>query len=277
MRPEERFEQHRELLEKHLDICLSGDELPQKRVFDAMNYSLLSGGKRIRPVILLEFCRISGGDVKKALPFAAAVEMVHTYSLVHDDLPCMDNDDMRRGKPANHKVFGEALAVLAGDGLLTAAFETMLSPKCVEAVGSGRAVRAAHTLAMAAGAFGMAGGQTLDIEAGDGADVSYEKVMEIYAKKTGALIEAAAVMGVIIGGGGGEAIDAAKRFAGALGLAFQIRDDLLDSEGDPGLLGRDKCISEIKRQTMLAKAETAFWKEGEMLLWLADTLAVRNN
>ena len=137
------------------------EEAPQKRLFDAMRYSLLAGGKRIRPVLTLEFCRICGGDWQKALPFACALEMVHTYSLIHDDLPCMDNDDYRRGRLTNHKVFGEALAVLAGDGLLTAAFETAAQADADPAV----TVRAIRILAEQAGELGMVGGQVLDMDA----------------------------------------------------------------------------------------------------------------
>ena len=155
-----RMSAYREAVEVYLNGCFT-EELPQKRLFEAMRYSLLAGGKRIRPVLALEFCRVCGGDWKQAVPIAAAVEMVHTYSLIHDDLPCMDNDDYRRGKLTNHKVCGESTAVLAGDALLTAAFETLANSGADAAVIAGTV----RTLAVAAGELGMVGGQVLDLAA----------------------------------------------------------------------------------------------------------------
>ena len=159
-------------------------ELPQKRLFDAMRYSLLAGGKRIRPVLTLEFCRICGGDWQSAVPFACALEMIHTYSLIHDDLPCMDNDDYRRGRLTNHKVFGEALAVLAGDGLLTAAFETAANAPADPAV----IVRAIRILSEQAGELGMVGGQVLDMQAEE-QELTEQGIYDIQRRKTGALIQ----------------------------------------------------------------------------------------
>lgn len=202
---------------------------------DAMLYSLMAGGKRVRPLLLLETCRMCGGDVTAALPFACAVEMVHTYSLIHDDLPCMDNDDLRRGKPTNHKVYGEATAVLAGDGLLTAAFEVMMEEYGqlpLEWV-----TAAAACLGRAAGGRGMVGGQTLDM-AGEGHTLTADEVSELYALKTGALISASAEMGCILAGGSEETRRAVVRFAQRIGLAFQIRDDILDVEGDEATMGK---------------------------------------
>ena len=155
-----RMSAYREAVEAYLNGCFTED-LPQQRLFEAMRYSLLAGGKRIRPVLALEFCRVCGGDWEQAVPIAAAVEMVHTYSLIHDDLPCMDNDDYRRGKLTNHKVFGESTAVLAGDALLTAAFETLANSGADAAVIAGTV----RTLAVAAGELGMVGGQVLDLAA----------------------------------------------------------------------------------------------------------------
>ena len=227
-----RMSAYREAVEVYLNGCFTED-LPQKRLFEAMRYSLLAGGKRIRPVLTLEFCRVCGGDWKQAVPTAAAVEMVHTYSLIHDDLPCMDNDDYRRGKLTNHKVFGEATAVLAGDALLTAAFETLAESGAEDGV----IVRAVKTLGAAAGALGMVGGQVLDLaaerEAPDAA-----RVQVLQDLKTGALIRAACCCGVAAGGGSAEAYDAAARYGTALGLAFQIRDDMLDVTGDAKTLGK---------------------------------------
>lgn len=202
---------------------------------DAMLYSLMAGGKRVRPVLLLESCRMCGGDVEAALPFACAVEMVHTYSLIHDDLPCMDDDDLRRGKPTNHKVYGEATAVLAGDGLLTAAFEVMLEQGGV--LPPERVLAAAACLGKAAGGRGMVGGQMLDI-AGEGRTLTADELKELYALKTGALIAAAAEMGCIIAGANKEQREAVVQYAQKIGLAFQVQDDILDVEGDEATLGK---------------------------------------
>jgi geranylgeranyl diphosphate synthase type II len=202
----------------------------QARLLEAMRYSLLSGGKRLRPVLALAFCRACGGDEMAALPFACALEMVHTYSLIHDDLPCMDDDDFRRGRPTSHKVFGEAMAVLAGDALLTAAFETMLSKKNVS-LAPARAAEAAACLAQAAGAYGMVGGQALDI--GEEKELSAEELRKMYALKTGALIRAAAEFGCIDAGADHKLRDAALVYAEKVGVAFLIRDDLWISAGTP--------------------------------------------
>ena len=201
-------------------------ELPQKRLFDAMRYSLLAGGKRIRPVLTLEFCRICGGDWQSAVPFACALEMVHTYSLIHDDLPCMDNDDYRRGRLTNHKVFGEALAVLAGDGLLTAAFETAANAPADPAV----IVRAIRILSEQAGELGMVGGQVLDMQAEE-QELTEQGIYDIQRRKTGALIQAACQIGVVAANGTAQQLESAKTYAQNLGLAFQIRDDMLDVLG----------------------------------------------
>ncbi len=200
---------------------------------EAMGYSLLSGGKRIRPVLVLEVCRLFGGEMEPALPFACALEMVHTYSLIHDDLPCMDDDDLRRGKPPCHKVYGEALAVLAGDGLLTEAFAVLsgaeLSPEQV--------CRGTACLAKAAGPAGMVGGQVLDL-LGEGKALDYQEIIAIESLKTGCMIEAAARLGAIAAGSTQAQEDAAAAYARKIGLAFQIRDDVLDVMGDEAELGK---------------------------------------
>ena len=226
------LKQYQTAVEAYLDTCFT-NTLPQKQLFDAMRYSLLAGGKRIRPVLVLEFCRICGGDWQKAMPFAAAIEMVHTYSLIHDDLPCMDNDDYRRGKLTNHKVFGEAQAVLAGDALLTAAFETIVSAAAEPSV----LVQIVKILSEAAGELGMVGGQVLDID-GENRKLSEEEVHTIHRLKTGALISAACRMGAAAGGASEQQLAAAKEYAEAIGLAFQIRDDMLDVMGDAAKLGK---------------------------------------
>lgn len=225
------------MVEQKLEELLPKEHCRYERLIEAMRYSLLDGGKRVRPVLVLEFCRLCGGDVQAALPFACAIEMIHTYSLIHDDLPCMDNDDMRRGKPSNHKTFGEDTALLAGDGLLTLAFAVMLSPESIAAVGTERATEAAFQLASAAGIHGMVGGQEIDLRS-EGTAVSLETLQEMDEKKTGALILAATRMGCALAGADERQRRAAEHYARAIGLAFQIVDDILDVEGDAETLGK---------------------------------------
>lgn len=202
-------------------------------VTEAMAYSLMAGGKRIRPALTLEFCRICGGDPVKALPLACGLEMIHTYSLIHDDLPCMDNDDLRRGRPSCHKAFGEDTALLAGDGLLTMAFQTLLSADLPPAV----LREAGLVLARAAGVAGMIGGQAMDL-ANEGKTVDMDILRRTNLLKTGALIRAAAAMGCIAAGGSAGQRAAADRYAQDIGLAFQIVDDILDRVGDTAALGK---------------------------------------
>ena len=217
------------------------DGEPQKLLFDAMNYSLQAGGKRLRPVMAFEFCRMCGADWRNAAPLAAAVEMIHTYSLIHDDLPCMDNDDFRRGKPTNHKVYGEAMAVLAGDALLTDAFTVASTAKL-----QGRHMAdAIGILSECAGSLGMVGGQVLDILSENRA-LTEQEVLDIQSRKTGALIRAACALGALAGGATEEQFDAACRFAAALGLAFQIRDDMLDVIGTQEEMGKGVGTDETK-------------------------------
>lgn len=223
-----------EHIEKYLDAeCFQYKDEPQEKLFEAMRYSLLAGGKRLRPIFVLDFCQMCGGDWQTALPFAAAVEMVHTYSLIHDDLPCMDNDDYRRGKLTNHKVYGEATAVLAGDALLTAAFAYVAKAPFSAEI----RIRAVEILSDCAGELGMVGGQILDMYSED-RDCTKQEVLDIQSRKTGALIRAACMLGVLAADGTDEQLEAAKRFADNLGLAFQIRDDILDIIGDAKKLGK---------------------------------------
>ena len=217
------------------------DGEPQKLLFDAMNYSLQAGGKRLRPVMAFEFCRMCGADWRDAAPLAAAVEMIHTYSLIHDDLPCMDNDDFRRGKPTNHKVYGEAMAVLAGDALLTDAF-TVASTAPLQGRHMADAI---GILSECAGSLGMVGGQVLDILSENRA-LTEQEVLDIQSRKTGALIRAACALGALAGGATEEQFDAACRFAAALGLAFQIRDDMLDVIGTKEEMGKGVGTDETK-------------------------------
>ena len=196
-------------------------------VVRAMKYSLSNGGKRLRPVLTLEFCKMCGGDVESAMNYACAVEYVHTYSLIHDDLPCMDDDDMRRGNPSCHKMYGEAMALLAGDGLLTHAFEICASAD-LDAQKNSDAV---CLLSQNAGVGGMLGGQVIDLkyEAGD---PTISDILSVHKLKTGALISAACLLGCIAAGASNEQLSAASKYAYLIGTAFQIKDDLLDIQGD---------------------------------------------
>lgn len=220
-------------IETRLKDIFSG-EPPRGDIYPAMEYSLLAGGKRLRPVLTLECCRLCGGDVERALPLGCAVEMVHTYSLIHDDLPSMDNDDLRRGKPTNHKVFGEATAILAGDGLLTAAFGVIAA---AQELTEQQRLEAVWALSQAAGPRGMVGGQILDMDGEDRA-LSRSEIEELQRLKTGALICCAARMGCIAAGADGQTVKAIEGYAQRLGLAFQVRDDILDVTGSQDDLGK---------------------------------------
>ena len=229
-------------IEEYLDKqCFCYNSQPQKALFDAMRYSLLAGGKRLRPVFVFDFCRMCGGDWEKAMPFAAAIEMIHTYSLIHDDLPCMDNDDLRRGKPTNHKVYGEATAVLAGDALLTAAFSSIAKADYSADI----RIRAVEILSECAGELGMVGGQVLDMQS-ETRQCTAQEVVDIQSRKTGALFRAACMMGVLAGEGSETQLAAASDFAGAFGLAFQIRDDMLDVIGNKEELGKSVGTDNVK-------------------------------
>lgn len=237
----ERWSLDRQLVEAAMkERCLRPDH-PQRNLYASMEYSLMAGGKRLRPFLTLEFARVCGGETELALPAAAAIEMIHTYSLIHDDLPIMDNDDLRRGKPTNHKVFGDAVACLAGDALLTDAF-TLLAESDLPAQIRCDCIR---ILGENAGPAGMVGGQVLDMEA-EQRECTAEDVRAIQSRKTGCLIRAACQMGVVCGGGSPEQLQAAGEYADALGLAFQIRDDMLDATGDPVLLGKATAKDEKK-------------------------------
>jgi len=283
------LEEYRLAIEDYLNSCFMQDSLPQKQLFEAMRYSLLAGGKRIRPVLTLEFCRICGGDWHKALPFAAALEMVHTYSLIHDDLPCMDNDDYRRGRLTNHRVYGEATAVLAGDALLTAAFDTISQAELSADV----RISAVRILASCAGEMGMVGGQILDME-GETRALTEEEVRTVHRLKTGCLISAACRLGVLAAGGSREQLDAAAVYAEGLGLAFQIRDDMLDVMGDMQTLGKathtdekkttfvslyglDACGELVKAETQKAVSALDAFSDRVFLANLAESLAVREH
>lgn len=220
-------------------------------LLDAERYSLFAGGKRIRPLLTLEFCRMFGGDDAAALPFACAVEMIHTYSLIHDDLPCMDDDEMRRGKPTNHKVFGESTALLAGDSLLTGAFEAAASNN---EVGAEVAAKAVAYLASCAGRYGMVGGQIMDLE-GEKKKLTLDQLLKLHSLKTGALISAASVLGALAAGVDltDPRMEDVVTYAENIGLAFQIVDDILDRTGDSAELGKNVGVdAEHEKNTFLS-------------------------
>ena len=230
------YEEYRSLVERSLGPVLESlGEIPD-RLLEAMRYSLLAGGKRLRPVMLLAACEMAGGEAELALPFACALEMIHTYSLIHDDLPAMDNDDLRRGKPTNHKVFGEDLAILAGDGLLNAAAELM-ARTAVE-MADMRGIRALEIIMRHAGVTGMIAGQTKDVLS-EGVKPEESLVSYIHAHKTADLLEAPMEAGLALAGADEKQIKAGYEYGLHLGLAFQMTDDLLDVTGDAALLGKN--------------------------------------
>ena len=259
---------------------------------ESMRYSLLAGGKRIRPTLVLEFCRICGGDIDAALPVACAIEMLHTYSLIHDDLPCMDDDALRRGRPTNHVVYGECTATLAGDALQAEAFGTILR----SALPAERKARCAEFLADAVGLDGMCGGQFLDM-LGEGKKLSEQELADINSRKTGALLTAACRMGVAAGGGNEAQLEAACLYGAAIGAAFQIRDDMLDVLGNEqelgkpigsdaqeekntymALYGAEHCSQMIEKLTARAKdVLSGVFDDTACLSALADSMAVRTN
>lgn len=233
----EELERAARLTEREMHALLDAREADRtgyERLKEAMEYSVFAGGKRVRPYLCLEFCRAYGGSDEQALPYAAAMEFMHTASLIHDDLPAMDNDDMRRGKPSNHKRFGEYTAILAGDALIIESFGAICGNRLCSA---GQNARAASVLAECAGLDGMCGGQELDLYC-EGRDVSVWTVEKTHLLKTAAMMKAAAKLGCIAAGAGEEDAKQAGRFAQELGLAFQIIDDVLDAEGDSAKLGK---------------------------------------
>ncbi len=226
---------------------LPAEEGYQKTVFEAMNYSVHAGGKRIRPIFMMEVAKLFGGDLAQVHPFMAAIEFIHTYSLVHDDLPAMDNDDFRRGQYTTHKKYGHAMGILAGDGLLNYAFETAIAG-VVSATDKERSSRAAMILGEKAGAYGMLGGQVVDVE-NTGHPVTKEQLDFIYVKKTSALIEASCMVGAIMAGATDEEITKVETMARKVGLAFQIQDDILDVTSTAEVLGKPILSDEKNEKT----------------------------
>ena len=281
--------EYRQFVETYLAaIYQKYTDQPQQPLLKAMDYSLLAGGKRLRPIFALDFCRMCGGDWKNAAPFAAAIEMIHTYSLIHDDLPSMDNDDFRRGRPTNHKVFGEAMAILAGDALLTDAFMLAASAQLPNPADMASAI---GLMAEGAGSLGMVGGQVLDIMSEE-RELTEQEVLDIQSRKTGCLIRIACCLGVIAGGGNKEQLEAAIRFAEDLGLAFQIRDDMLDVIGTQEEMGKGvgtdaakntfvrlyglaKCEELVQKYTQSAIEALSVFADTEYMIALAKSLTDR--
>lgn len=223
-------------IETLLNEYMPKEEGYQQTIMQAMNYSLKAGGKRLRPILTLESCKIVGGKEEDAIPFAVAIEMIHTYSLIHDDLPALDNDDLRRGKPTNHKVFGEAMATLAGDALLNYAFEVMLSSS-IDKKDSNKYLRAINEIAKHSGIYGMIGGQVVDVES-ENKIIDKDKLDFIHLNKTAAMIIGCMRAGAIIGGASEEELEKVTKYGKNIGLSFQIVDDILDITGDEVKLGK---------------------------------------
>ena len=233
----ERLRDYAEMTERAIDRYLPERECLQKNVILAARHSLTAGGKRLRPALVMEFCRVCGGEPEEALPVACAIEMMHTFSLIHDDLPCMDNDDIRRGKPSCHKAFGEGNALLAGDALAIMPAEIIAKAGLKGTISQTAALKIISFLGEQAGVYGMIGGQVIDTE-NEGKRLPENVLLEMYRMKTGALLEFCCRAGVIAAGGGADLQLAAGTYAGKLGLAFQIIDDILDVTADEKLLGK---------------------------------------
>lgn len=291
----EELAKYKDIIDLELEKTIPNCDLMQKKIFEAMRYSLFAGGKRLRPILTLKTCELISGSYEEAMKIALGIEMIHTYSLIHDDLPAMDNDDYRRGKLTNHKVFGEDIAILAGDGLLNLAYETMLDGVPLDKANSERYIIAIKEVSKSAGVFGMIGGQTVDIQLKDYA-AEEEKLDFIHKNKTSALIEASIVSGALVAGANQEQIKHLKMYGQAIGLCYQIRDDILDKIGDEKLLGKnvgsdetnhkltylslygmDKSICEIQKLNIKAIESLSIFNEKESLFFieLANHLAYR--
>ena len=236
-----KYDDYLKVVEEHLLDYLPNVDKKSETIYKAMEYSVNAGGKRLRPVLVLAACDFCGGNIEEALPYAMAIEYIHTYSLIHDDLPCIDNDDLRRGKPTNHKVFGEAMAVLAGDGLLNSVYEAMhkdMLNNMENLSDLQRRVKATEVIGNVAGCYGMVAGQVSDIEA-EGTKCSAEMLDYIHSYKTGAMIRGAVAAGAYLGGADEKTFEDLKKYAANIGLAFQICDDILDVTGTTEELGKE--------------------------------------
>ncbi|MDB8849385.1 polyprenyl synthetase family protein [Peptostreptococcus anaerobius] len=282
-------------IEDKIESYLPKEEGYQKTIFEAMNYSLRAGGKRLRPILLMEAYKLCQGQGEDFVPYSVAMEMIHTYSLIHDDLPALDNDDLRRGKPTNHIVFGEAMAILAGDALLNTAYETMLNAAFKHSRPE-ISLRAAYEISRGAGIYGMIGGQVVDVESED-KKIDKDKLDYIHMNKTAAMIVGSVRAGAILAGVDEDRLESLTKYAGNIGLAFQIVDDILDIEGDEKLLGKrvgsdldnDKStypsllgISESKKivENLIEEAKISlevFDSDAEFMNALADFIRDRQN
>ncbi len=234
----EKLKSYVDVINDFLDKYIVVEDVPEKVLYSSMKYSLEAGGKRLRPVLSLSVCDMLDGNINDVIPYACAIEMIHTYSLIHDDLPSMDDDNFRRGKPTNHKVFGEAIAILAGDGLLNSAFELMLKASSYGDKGLDKKIKAISVIANASGIKGMIAGQVIDLESED-SDISPELLKRMHKCKTGALIKAPVISSAVLCGASKDEIKHLESFSENIGLAFQIKDDILDIEGDSDKLGKN--------------------------------------
>ncbi|MBQ8172216.1 MAG: polyprenyl synthetase family protein [Oscillospiraceae bacterium] len=290
----ERLEYYAEITEEALDKYLPDTQCLQSSVIKAARHSLSAGGKRIRPALVMEFCRVCGGDAEDALPVACAIEMMHTFSLIHDDLPCMDDDDMRRGKPSCHKVYGEATALLAGDALAMLPYQIIAQAALKKRLDSEAALKIISLLGERSGIFGMIGGQVIDTE-NEGKQLPENILLEMYRMKTGALLDFCCRAGCIAAGAGADRQLAAGEYAGRLGLAFQMIDDILDVTADEKLLGKpvgsdadsgkltyvsavglENARKEAERLTAQAINALEAFEDTEFLIGLTEMLLKRN-
>lgn len=288
---------YKKIIDIELEKVIPNTDLFQKKVFEAIRYSIFAGGKRLRPILTLKTCELICGSYEEAMNIAMGIEMIHTYSLIHDDLPAMDNDDFRRGKPTNHRVFGEDIAILAGDGLLNLAYETMLGGIPLNKTSLEKHILAIKEVSRSAGVFGMIGGQTVDIQSKDDA-IEEEKLVFIHQNKTSALIEASIVSGAIVAGANHEQISLLRDYGQSIGLCFQIRDDILDKIGDEKALGKntgsdetnhkltylslygmENSVNEIQRLNIKAMESLSTFDEKESTFFkeLANYLAYRKS
>ena len=226
------------MVDQALQRWMPGEDVLPRSLHQSMRYSVFAGGKRLRPILMIAACESIGGHARQVLHAACAMEMIHTYSLVHDDLPAMDDDDFRRGRPTNHKVFGEATAILAGDALLTEAFRLLADAEANLTISPARVIKVIELVARYAGSQGMVGGQVVDMES-EGKEIDFPTLEYIHTHKTGGLILASVQVGALLGGASDAQLAAIKKFGGAAGLAFQIADDILDIVGDRKSLGKD--------------------------------------
>lgn len=236
----EQYDLYLKAVEKKIEEFFSFKNMPQKNVIDAMRYAVTAGGKRLRPVLVMASAKLCGADLEDAASVALAVECIHNYSLIHDDLPCMDNDELRRGRPTCHKVFGESTALLAGDGLLNTAFEILSDKKRYKSIDDAAMIKIIACLSSASGVLGMIGGQIVDLECEGRGDVSFDELAYLHTNKTGALIRASVKCGCLCGNSAEASryIRLMDSFAERLGMAFQVKDDILDFEGDEAILGK---------------------------------------